>query len=189
MSAWSHDNRDPSGPAKPGRIDPSGAAVAPPATAIPRSFWRRRVVGPLAAQLRQGITPEKIALSLALGLVLGCFPILGAATLLCTLAGMALGLNQPVLQVVNQAAYPLQLALLIPHYRAGEWLFQTPPVPLSIPLLYERFAADWLRFLHDYGQLALQGIAVWCLLAPLAVGAVYFSTRKPLRVLAGGLVR
>jgi uncharacterized protein (DUF2062 family) len=147
------------------------------------------VVNPIAGQLRQGITPEKIALSLALGLVLGCFPILGAATLLCTVAGVALGLNQPVIQTVNQAAYPLQLALLIPHYRAGEWLFQTPPVPLSIPLLYERFAADWWQFLRDYGLLALQGIAVWCLLAPAAAAAVYFATRHPLRVLARGLAR
>ena len=189
MNSWPQHDPDRPVPAKPCQIDASGAVGAPTSTPPRPSFWRRRVVGPLIAQLSQGITPEKIALSLALGLVLGCFPILGAATLLCTLAGMTLGLNQPVLQVVNQAAYPLQLALLIPHYRAGEWLFQTPPVPLSIPLLYERFAADWLRFLHDYGQLALQGIAVWCLLAPLAVGVVYFSTRKPLRVLAGGLVR
>lgn len=140
-------------------------------------------------QLRQGITPEKIALSIALGIVLGCFPILGAATLLCTIAGVSLGLNQPVIQIVNQAAYPLQIALLIPHYRAGEWLFQTPAVPLSIPLLYERFAADWLRFLHDYGQLALQGIAVWCLLAPPVAAGLYFGFRHPMRILARGLAR
>jgi uncharacterized protein (DUF2062 family) len=170
--------------------DPGPATDPGPAAAGTRpSWWRRRVVSPLAAQLRQGITPEKLALTIALGLVVGCFPILGAATLLCGLAGVALRLNQPVIQTVNQAAYPLQLALLIPHYRAGEWLFQTPQVPLSIPLLAERFAADLATFLHDYGQLALQGIAVWCLLAPPAAAAVYFATRGPLRVLARGLAR
>ena len=158
-----------------------------PAAAAPRpSFWRRRIVDPIVRQLRQGITPEKIALSIALGLVLGCFPILGAATLLCTAAGVALRLNQPVIQAVNQAAYPMQLALLIPHYRAGEWLFGTPSVPLSIPLLYERFAADWRQFLQDYGQLALQGIAVWCLLAPPVAAAIYYASRRPLRVLSRG---
>lgn len=153
------------------------------------SWWQRRVVAPLVAQLRQGITPEKLALTLALGVVLGCFPILGAATLLCTVVAAALRLNQPVIQVVNQAAYPLQLALLIPQYRAGEWLFRSPPVPLSLPLLFERFEADWGRFLHDFGQLALQGIAVWCLLAPLAAAAIYLTTCRPLRVLARGLKR
>lgn len=153
------------------------------------SWWQRRAVAPLVAQLRQGITPEKLALTLALGVVLGSFPILGAATLLCTVAAAVLRLNQPVIQVVNQAAYPLQLALLIPHYRAGEWLFRSPPVPLSLPLLFERFEADWSRFLHDFGQLALQGIAVWCLLAPLAATAIYLTSCRPLRVLARGLGR
>jgi uncharacterized protein (DUF2062 family) len=155
----------------------------------PSSFWRRRVVDPLMGQLKQGITPEKLALSLALGLVLGCFPILGAATLLCTVAGLALGLNQPVIQAVNQVVYPLQLALLLPHYRAGEWLFQTPSVPLSIPMLYDRFAADWRQFLQDYGLLALQGVAVWCLVAPLVAAGVYFLCCGPLRVLARGVAR
>ena len=51
-----------------------------------RSFWRRRVVEPIAGQLKQGITPEKIALTIALGMALGIFPILGSTMLLCALA-------------------------------------------------------------------------------------------------------
>ena len=169
---------------------PPPSATTRPAEAPPRhepappTFWQKRVVTPVVAQLRQGVTPEKLALTIALGLALGCFPLLGSATLLCGLAGLALRLNQPVIQLVNYGAYPLQLTLLIPHYRAGEWLFQSPPVPLSIPLLYQRFAEDFGSFLRDYGLLALQGIAVWCLLAPPAAAALYFATRGPLRLLA-----
>ncbi|MFP5305375.1 MAG: DUF2062 domain-containing protein, partial [Gammaproteobacteria bacterium] len=72
-------------------------------------FWQRRVVAPIVAQLRQGITPEKIALTLALGAVLGIFPILGSTTLLCAVAGVWLRLNQPVIQIVNYFMYPLQI--------------------------------------------------------------------------------
>jgi uncharacterized protein (DUF2062 family) len=174
------------GTTDPGAVDRDDGPLA---SRPPSSLWRRRVVDPLMGQLKQGITPEKLALSLALGLVLGCFPILGAATVLCTVAGLVLGLNQPVIQAVNQLVYPLQLALLLPQYRAGEWLFQTPSVPLSIPMLYERFAADWRQFLQDYGLLALQGVAVWCLAAPLVAAAVYFLCCRPLRVLARGVAR
>ena len=145
--------------------------------------WNRRVAAPVMAQLQQGVTPA------ALGLVLGCCPILGSATVLCGLAAVVLRLNQPVIQLVNYAAGPLQLALLIPHYRAGEWLFQTPPVPLSIPLLFERFSADTASFFRDYGLLALQGVAVWSLLAAVAAPIIYFLVRPPLRVLARGLAR
>ena len=42
-----------------------------------------------------------------------------------------LRLNQPLIQAVNFLAYPLQLALLIPFLRAGEWLFGAPHTPLS----------------------------------------------------------
>ena len=155
-----------------------------PATAHP-SFWQRRVVAPIVVQLRQGITPEKIALTIALGVGLGIFPILGSTTLLCGLAAVALRLNQPVIQLVNYFTYPLQLALIIPIYRAGEILFFKTPVPLSIPLLLERFKADFGQFLGDFGMIAIQGMVVWCLLASLIVPALYFSFRPPLRTLAG----
>lgn len=148
------------------------------------SFWKRRIVGPIAAQLRQGTTPEKVALTVALGLMLGIFPILGATMFLCALAAAVLRLNQPVMQLVNYLAFPLQLALIIPFYRAGEILFQQSPVPLSIPLLFERFRADTWQFLKDFSQIAAQGIAVWCLMAPLGVAVLYYVLRPPLRMLA-----
>jgi uncharacterized protein (DUF2062 family) len=49
-------------------------------------FFSRRLVRPLLNLLRQGVTPEKIALSVALGVMLGVFPVLGATTALCALA-------------------------------------------------------------------------------------------------------
>jgi uncharacterized protein (DUF2062 family) len=148
------------------------------------SFWQRRVVAPIGAQLKQGISPEKIALTIALGMVLGIFTILGSTTILCGLAAVVLKLNQPIIQLVNYFAYPLQLALIIPIYRLGETLFQKPHIPLSISLLFERFRADFAQFLKDFGMIAVQGIVVWCLLAPLAAALLYYSVRKPLRALA-----
>jgi uncharacterized protein (DUF2062 family) len=156
------------------------AAPAPP----PASFWKRRVVAPIVNQLRQGITPERIALTIALGLLLSIFPILGATTLLCGLAALLLRLNQPIIQLINYLAYPLQLLLLIPFYRAGETLFRQPHIPLSIPLFLERIRIDFWLFLRDFGMIAMQGIVVWSLVAPLATTAIYFAIRPPLRALA-----
>ena len=58
------------------------------------------------------------------------------------------------------------------------------PIPLSIPLIFERFRADFGQFLRDFGMIAVQGIVVWCIAAPLIVAAIYFSTRPLLRRLA-----
>jgi uncharacterized protein (DUF2062 family) len=154
------------------------------AAEIHESFWQRRVVAPIIGQLKQGITPEKIALTIALGAVLGIFPILGATTILCAVAAVSLRLNQPIIQLVNYFAYPLQLALIIPIYRAGETLFLKPHIPLSIPLLFERFRADFMKFLADFGIIAVQGIVVWCLLAPVAAAILYYTFRPALRSLA-----
>jgi uncharacterized protein (DUF2062 family) len=48
-------------------------------------FWRRRVLDPVVFLLAQGLAPDALALSLAVGLVLGLFPIIGATTALCVL--------------------------------------------------------------------------------------------------------
>ena len=145
-------------------------------------FWKRRVGDVVVAQFRQGITPEKIALTVALGGVLAVFPILGSTTLLCALVAFCLGLNQPIMQLVNYFCYPLQLALLLPFYRAGETLFRQPHVPIaSIGALAERFWAGPWQFLIDYGMVALYGITVWALIAPVLFAAVYVLVRSPVQ--------
>lgn len=165
---------------------PPGLRDAPPAAR--ESFWRRRLVTPIVGQLRQGITPEKIALTLALGAVLGIFPILGSTTLLCGVAGVWLRLNQPVIQLVNYLVYPLQIALLIPFYRAGEALFRAEPVPIvDVAGLVQRFAESPWQFVVDYGAVGLYGITVWALVAPPLALLGYGLLRPALRSLAGGL--
>ncbi len=158
-------------------------------TAAPaESFWKKRIVAPIAGQLRQGITPEKIALTIALGGVLSIFPILGATTILCAIAAFALRLNQPVIHLVNYCAYPAQFALLIPFYRAGETLFGKPHVPLSISFLLGRFRESPGQFLRDFGMIGVQGIVVWALVAPLLAAVIYFALRPMLQTLARKVV-
>lgn len=155
----------------------------PPEAAAAGSFWQRRILAPIINQLRQGITPEKIALTLALGFVLAVFPILGSTTILCALAALLLRLNQPIIQLVNYLAYPLQFLLLIPFYRAGEW-FGAPHLALSIPEMIERFRAGPGQFMLDFGVIALGGIAAWCVTAPPVALALYVLLRPLLRALA-----
>ena len=143
-----------------------------------------RAVEVIVRQFRQGVTPEQIALTIALGLVIGIFPILGATTLLCGIVAAALRLNQPIIQLVNYVAYPAQLVALIPFYRAGESLFNRPHLPLSIPMLMERFRDDAGKFFSDFGIVAVYGIVVWCLIAPIVAAAIYYVTRPSLRLLA-----
>lgn len=69
-----------------------------------------------------GLSPESTALILAVGLVLGVFPVFLCPTILCTLAAFVFRLNFPAIQLVNQLSSPLQLVLLIPLNRIGAHL-------------------------------------------------------------------
>lgn len=160
------------------------------AAAAPQSWWRRRVLAPIVGQLKQGTTPKLIAVTIAAGIVIGIFPILGSTTLMCGVFAAALRLNQPVIQLVNYLVYPAQIALLFPFYRAGEKLFQQPPVPIaSLTALTERFFASPAQFFVDYGLVALYGVVVWCLLAPVLFGVLYVVLRPPLAALASRIRR
>ena len=152
---------------------------------VPNAIWQRRVVAPVLQQLRQGITMEKVALTLALGFAISIFPIFGTTTILCGIAAAVFRLNQPLIQIVNCLAYPVQLALLIPFFRTGEWLLGRRPVPLNASLLVERFHADAGRFFRDFGMIAAGGMLVWVIVAPIVVGVGYGLLRVALRGLMG----
>jgi len=149
-----------------------------------REAWRRRVVDVVLAQLRQGITPQKIALTVAIGVTVGLFPILGSTTLLCFLAGILLKLNQPIIQAVNYLVYPLQVTGIYFFIRTGEWLTRTPPLPFSIPGLLQQFRAAPLHFFQEFGMTALRGVLAWVLIAPLVAAVLYFALLPVLRRLA-----
>src|SRR2546426_6925400 len=80
-------------------------------------LWNRSVAKPLAGLSLEGASAETIALSVALGLVFGMFPVYGCPTLLCAAAAIVLRLNSPAVQLVNYLISPLQLALLVPFNR------------------------------------------------------------------------
>jgi uncharacterized protein (DUF2062 family) len=76
-----------------------------------------------AVWLRQGISPRRLALTLALGFAIGCFPVVGIPTALCALLALALKLNLPAIEAANYLVMPLQFVLIVPFVRLGGWLF------------------------------------------------------------------
>lgn len=106
-----------------------------------------------AGWLRQGISPPRLALTLALGFAIGCFPVVGIPTALCAVLAIVLRLNLPAIQAANYAAMPLQLVLIVPFVRMGGWLISAGPVqagahmssaPLQLGLWITSFAAQAL---------------------------------------------
>ena len=141
--------------------------LAAPSQEASAGWFRRRLWDPLAAQLRQGLSPEAMAWSLALGLGAGVSPLVGSSTGLCVLLALAFRLNQAVMQVANYLAYPLQLALLIPFIRLGEKLFGAPRLPLSPEVLSAALRADAWGALHTFWTSLWHAGVAWLLTVPL----------------------
>ena len=121
----------------------------------------------LAASL-ESLPGDSIAIILAVGLVLGTFPVYGCPTVFCLLAAIALRLNAPALQLVNQLLSPLQLALLIPFARLGERIIASP-------------ATASHSILSRFSEFTLQAIAGWlCISVPLGI-LLYFAVSQTLR--------
>ena len=147
-------------------------------------FFQRRLVRPVIELLRQGVTPEKIALSLVFGITLGVFPVLGSTTLLCAIAALAFRLNLPAIQIVNYFVYPLQIALLIPFFRLGEKLFGAQHPPLSVPQIYAMIHTSMTGAIRALWTTTWHAIVVWSLLAPVAAIILYFILTPVLRRVA-----
>jgi uncharacterized protein (DUF2062 family) len=145
------------------------------------SLLRRKLVRPIIDLLKQGVTPEKMALSLALGATLGIFPVLGSTTALCAIAALAFGLNLPAIQIVNYFVYPAQIALLIPFFRLGERLFRAPHLAISVPQIYAMLHENVWSVVRLLWTTTWHAIVVWCLAAPLIVPVMYVALAPLLR--------
>jgi uncharacterized protein (DUF2062 family) len=156
---------------------------------VREGFARRRLVQPLLALLRQGVTPKKLALSVALGTVIALVPVLGVSTALCAIAALALRLNMPAIQAVNYLLTPVQLLLIIPLLRFGEWIAQAPRFPITLDdglALLSRGVPNAVKVL---GTAIFHASLGWIVLAPFAAFALYCALVPAFRRIASTRAR
>lgn len=134
----------------------------------------------VAVWLRQGISPRRLALTLALGFAIGCIPVVGIPTFVCAALAIALRLNLPAIQAANYVVMPLQLILIVPFVRLGGWLlpFRPRQAANASVLLH----ATPLHLLEQLGSLAGQALFGWLFIAIPAVALLTFSLTAILRL-------
>ncbi len=132
-----------------------------------------------AIWLCQGSSPRRLALTLALGFAIGCFPVVGIPTALCALLALALRLNLPAIEAANYLVMPLQLVLIVPFVRMGGWLLDSGP--------YHAAKAGALlhtsphELLSRLGGFAGHAMLAWLVLAVPAVALMTFALTLLLR--------
>jgi len=149
-----------------------------------KEFFQKRLLRPILQLLIQGITPEKIALSLAFGFMLGIFPVLGTTSLLCLIAALLFRLNLPAVQLVNLLVNPLWFVLLIPFIRLGERLFGVPPLAMTSSQILALAHAGFVHSVRVLWLASLRAAAAWLLVGPLGIIALYLTLVPVIRRMA-----
>lgn len=129
-----------------------------------KAFISNKIIVPLLELLKQGITPEKLALSIAIGFMIGIVPLPGVSTAICAILAIVLDINIVAIQVSNYAAYPLQLILYIPFIRAGETMLGSTASGLTISGIKILFNEGFTTALKVLWYANLQGIIVWLII-------------------------
>jgi uncharacterized protein (DUF2062 family) len=163
-----HDGSSVLGP-PPVPSDSSDVSLAPP----PRQWWQKRFVDPIVAQLTQGLTPEKIALTVAIGSAIAMFPLLGTTTLLCLIVGIFMRLNQPIIQAVNYACTPIHIPFIFYSFRWGARLFGETHSRLEGREMRRLLIEHPLDFVQRYSVSAFHAVVVWAILVPFWALAIY----------------
>jgi uncharacterized protein (DUF2062 family) len=127
-----------------------------------------------AVYLRQGISPRRLALTIALGFVVGCIPVVGLPTAVCAVLALTFRLNQPAIQAANYLAMPFQVGLIVPLLKLGSKLFpiaSRQDFDLSAITHSPAQALVYApRLAVQIGGMAGQALVAWLLLAvPMVV--------------------
>jgi uncharacterized protein (DUF2062 family) len=144
-----------------------------------REFFRCRILRPVLCQLRGGVTPRRLAWSLALGAVIGINPTIGLTTLVIVLLAWIFGLNQMASQIGLHVVAPLHLLLFVPFIELGVHLFHTSRMPLSQQQVRHLSHHPW-RLFHAIWQWEWHALIVWGLVAAVAMPLLAIYLRRGL---------
>ncbi|MBM9577973.1 DUF2062 domain-containing protein [Leptospira sp. 201903070] len=126
-----------------------------------RHFAPKNVLEIIKRELKSGITPEKITLSIVVGAGFGVFPLIGTTMTICGILGILLRLNPVTIQLANYLVYPLQILLIFPFLKTGSDVLG---IPLNLTWA-ENISVDNVseiaKGIFDVAGFAVLGWLVW----------------------------
>jgi uncharacterized protein (DUF2062 family) len=140
------------------------------------------VLRPLLRALRGGVTPRRLAWSLALGMVVGVNPSVGLTTVLVVLVAWAFGLSKLASLIGTHVVTPLHLLLFIPFIELGVHLFHTRQLPMDRKQL-QHLSHHPLQLVHEIWHWEWHALIVWAIFAAITMPLLAVYLRRMLVVL------
>ena len=150
-------------------------------------IFKRYVSLPIISLLKQGLTPQILALSMASGIIIGTFPLVGATAAICTMAAILFRMNLLMTQLGNWLVCPIQLLLIVPFIILGEHLFGSPST-LDPSHILTLLHTDLWTTLRLFSKMILHAAIAWMICAPFAFAAIYIVLKTLFKFLQSRMV-
>jgi len=122
------------------------------------------------ALLKQGLTPKELIQSIIVSGLISIIPILGVSTFMITTISLKSKLNFPVMIALSYLMWPVQILLIIPFIRVGEFIFSVPRNHHTVEEIISSFQNSFFQTLSQLSFELLCGFGGWFLTAvPVAV--------------------
>jgi uncharacterized protein (DUF2062 family) len=138
------------------------------------SLIQKKIIRPLLNLLQQGMDPSRLSLALASGAVIGVFPVIGIATVVCGGVAACFRLNHPAIQLANYIVWPLQLVLFFPFLTLGEAVTGNSLDAISTSKLTATLNLGFLPALQELTQYFMLASLGWFLALLPLFAILYF---------------
>lgn len=116
-------------------------------------------------QLKQGSDPQKISQSVAVGIIVGCMPIIGVSTPIALFLTHWWRLNHIVVQTVNYLVYPIQILLIPIFIKLSDDLILHRNLVVRPDHIIRFISDNPKQFFVDYSYALIVSVFIWLVLA------------------------
>ena len=146
------------------------------------SYILKKFIRPLVNLLKQGMDPSRLSLALTSGAIIGVFPILGIATVVCGGIAAFFRLNHPAIQLANYVVFPMQLVLFFPFLTLGETVTGNSLDEISKTKLVGTFNLGFLPAVEKLTQYFMLASLGWTLALVPLFAILYFGLKHMISI-------
>jgi uncharacterized protein (DUF2062 family) len=124
----------------------------------------------LKGLFKQGLAPKELAFSVSVASLIGVFPIYGSTTIILAFLALRLKLNLAIMIAISYIMTPVQILLVIPFARVGEFLFGYESIGMDLESLQIAFSEGIVAALYQYSGRFVLAIGGWAIVSiPISI--------------------
>lgn len=129
-----------------------------------------KLIKKITKLFKQGLTPKELSQSIIVSALISIIPILGVSTFMITTVSLKSKLNLPVMIALSYLMWPIQILMIIPFIRIGQFIFAVPQNHHTLAEIISSFQESFFGTLRQLSLELLFGFGGWVMTAvPVAI--------------------